>query len=162
MNDFGEKIFTLRRDKGLTQDALAELLGVTAQAVSKWERSESMPDVSLLPKLAQIFGVSIDNLFGMEQKPAVEYLPEKQRDFDKMILRVYVEDGGDRVKVNLPMPLIKTTLEIGVSMDAFKFGNADLSKIDFSSIIKLIESGAMGKIVEVDCDDGSKVVIEVI
>ncbi|MBQ3708788.1 MAG: helix-turn-helix transcriptional regulator [Clostridia bacterium] len=55
-----EKITELRHVKGLTQDALGELLGVTGQAVSKWETSASLPDILLLPKLCEIFGISID------------------------------------------------------------------------------------------------------
>ena len=42
---------------------LAERLGVTAQAVSKWERKANSPDIALIPRLAEIFGVSIDELF---------------------------------------------------------------------------------------------------
>ena len=56
-------ISELRRRAGMTQDALAEKLGVTFQAVSKWERGQSCPDISLLPLIAEIFGVSIDGLF---------------------------------------------------------------------------------------------------
>lgn len=59
----GENIATLRRAAGLTQEMLADSLGVTAQAVSKWERQISCPDVSLLPAMAEIFGVGIDELF---------------------------------------------------------------------------------------------------
>lgn len=162
MNNFGENIFNLRRKSGLTQDALAETLGVTAQAVSKWERGESMPDVALLPKLAEVFDVTIDSLFGREEKPISEYLPETQRDFDKMILRVNVDDGGDHVKINLPLPFIKSVIEIGASADMIQLGGADLSKIDFASIIKMIENGAIGKILEIECGDGTAVTIEVI
>lgn len=53
-----------RKKLGLTQDALAGKLGVTFQAVSKWENGQSCPDIDLLPKLADIFSVSIDELFG--------------------------------------------------------------------------------------------------
>lgn len=162
MNEFGEKIIHLRKNKGLTQDSLAEMLGVTAQAVSKWERGESMPDVSLLPALARIFEVSIDSLFGIEQQPVAQYLPENQRDFEKMILHISIEDGNDRIKVNLPLPFIKVALEIGVSADKINLGNADLSKIDFASIVKMIESGVIGKIVEIEDDDGSHIVVEVV
>ncbi len=59
----GENIAYLRRAMGLTQDMLAFRLGVTAQAVSKWERQLSCPDVALLPVMADIFEVSIDELF---------------------------------------------------------------------------------------------------
>lgn len=59
----GENIASLRRATGLTQELLADRLGVTSQAVSKWERQLSCPDVSLLPAMADIFGVSIDELF---------------------------------------------------------------------------------------------------
>ena len=59
----GENIATLRRAAGLTQELLADRLGVTSQAVSKWERQLSCPDVSLLPTMAEVFDVAIDELF---------------------------------------------------------------------------------------------------
>ncbi|MGI6203295.1 MAG: helix-turn-helix domain-containing protein [Eubacteriales bacterium] len=61
---FGATLAELRVRRGLTQAALAQQLGVTHQAVSQWECGDTMPDILLLPKLAGIFGVSIDNLFG--------------------------------------------------------------------------------------------------
>ena len=62
----GKRISAHRKQLGLTQDQLAEKLGVTAQAVSKWENDQSCPDISMLPKLAEIFGTSIDELLGRE------------------------------------------------------------------------------------------------
>ena len=53
-----DKIRSLRTSRGITQEALASAMGVTAQAVSKWERGTTMPDVSVLPELAVYFGVS--------------------------------------------------------------------------------------------------------
>ena len=64
----GKRIVSHRKRLGLTQDALAELMGVTAQAVSKWENDQSCPDIGALPKLAEIFGISTDELLGVEQK----------------------------------------------------------------------------------------------
>ena len=52
--------------KGLTQEDVAELLGITAQSVSKWERGESYPDITFLPALANIFETSVDLLIGMD------------------------------------------------------------------------------------------------
>lgn len=58
----GETISTLRKEKGMTQKELAEQLNITDKAVSKWERDLACPDISTLPKLAEIFGVSVDEL----------------------------------------------------------------------------------------------------
>lgn len=58
----GNMIATLRKEKGMTQLDLAEKMGVTDKAVSKWERDLSCPDVSSIPKLAEILGVSLDEL----------------------------------------------------------------------------------------------------
>ena len=66
----GKKIRQLRRDQGMSQQALSDKLGVTAQAVSKWENETSYPDISMLPSLASVFGVQIDDLF--------EYSRDKQ------------------------------------------------------------------------------------
>ncbi len=65
----GQRIALLRKRKGLTQDKLAELVGVTPQAVSKWENDSSCPDINIIPKLAEIFGVSTDVLLGTEEMP---------------------------------------------------------------------------------------------
>lgn len=59
---FGNMIAALRRENGMTQMELAEKMGVTDKAVSKWERDLSFPDVSSLPKLAEIFDISVDEL----------------------------------------------------------------------------------------------------
>ena len=162
MNNFADRISELRRERGLTQDAIAEQLGVTAQAVSKWERGESMPETAMLPKLAELFDVTIESLFGTEKRPIAEYVPENKGNFDSMVLRVLVNEGGNRVKVNLPMALIRTVMEIGITSGEIDIGGADLSKLDWGAIIKLVESGAVGRIVEVETESGGTVVIEVV
>ena len=66
-NTLNKNIAELRKAAGLTQEQLATRLGISYQAVSKWENAQSCPDVMLLPRLAEIFGVSIDALFGLEK-----------------------------------------------------------------------------------------------
>ena len=63
--ELGKKIRQLRFRAGFTQEQLADRLGIGAQAVSKWENSVAMPDISLLPLLAEVFGVTIDDLFDL-------------------------------------------------------------------------------------------------
>ncbi len=63
--ELGKKIKQLRFKAGLTQEQLAEKLGIEAQSVSKWENAVAMPDITALPLLAEIFGVSIDDLFDL-------------------------------------------------------------------------------------------------
>ncbi|MBQ6936633.1 MAG: helix-turn-helix transcriptional regulator, partial [Clostridia bacterium] len=58
----GELISSLRHEKGFTQKELAEKLNVTDKAVSKWERDVSLPDINTIPKLAEILGISIEEL----------------------------------------------------------------------------------------------------
>ncbi len=63
----GENIRMHRRDMGLSQEKLAERLGVSFQAVSKWERNETYPDITFLPVIANFFHVSVDSLLGAEE-----------------------------------------------------------------------------------------------
>ncbi len=62
----GKRIAMLRKEKGLTQEQLAEKVGVSAQAVSKWENDLSCPDITLLPLLSDILGVTVDELLGVK------------------------------------------------------------------------------------------------
>lgn len=64
----GETISSLRREKGFTQKELADKLNVTDKAVSKWERDLSCPDISSLPKLAEVLGISVDELINAPAK----------------------------------------------------------------------------------------------
>ena len=66
----GKRIMRHRKNLNLTQDQLAEQLGVTAQAVSKWENDLSCPDIAMLPKLSRIFGITTDQLLGTASEQA--------------------------------------------------------------------------------------------
>ena len=63
---FGQTIKTLRRENNMTQENLAELLSISPQAVSRWENDIAMPDISMLPPLANLFSVTTDYLLGMD------------------------------------------------------------------------------------------------
>ena len=62
--NLGQKIRELRQRDGRTQETLAEAIGVTPQAVSRWEANGGYPDMEMIPSIAHYFGVSIDELFG--------------------------------------------------------------------------------------------------
>ena len=68
----GEKIKALRRRDGRTQEDLAEALGVTGQAVSRWEANGGYPDMEMIPAIANYFGITIDELFGYENDRAAK------------------------------------------------------------------------------------------
>lgn len=70
--DIGKQIRALRLAKGVTQEELAEYLGVSFQAVSKWETEASTPDIALLPNIAVFFGISIDELFHISNEAEFE------------------------------------------------------------------------------------------
>ena len=65
----GEIISTLRKEKGMTQKQLADLLNITDKAVSKWERDIAWPDTPTIPKLAEILGVSVEELMNAKSAP---------------------------------------------------------------------------------------------
>lgn len=72
----GEKLKKLRRDRNLTQEEVAEHLGISFQAISKWERGDGYPDITMLPALANYFSVTVDDLIGMEEIAAASKLDE--------------------------------------------------------------------------------------
>ncbi len=86
----GQKIAKLRKEKGLTQLELAQQLNITDKAVSKWERDLSCPDISIFSKLAEILGVSAEELLNTE-KPSKS---EKQSDVvDSVLKAVSLAEG---------------------------------------------------------------------
>ena len=158
----GTRIAEQRRKMNLTQDQLAEQMGVSSQAVSKWENDLSCPDISLLPSLSDLFGISIDELLRGESQKIVQVLPEGERkDLNKMLLRVRVNTAqGDIIKVNLPLSLVKVGLEIGLQLPEVSNVSA-LKDIDLEAVLRMAESGVIGKLVEVESANGDNVEITI-
>ena len=154
---FGQRFSRLRKQRGLTQEELAEKVGLSGQAVSKWENDASMPDVSLLVDLSEILGVSLDELLG-KVEPLTRVVPESERkDINDLVLRIRIDSAnGDKVTVNLPMGLVKVGISIGMKLPQVN-GNAALEGIDFEEIIKLVEAGLVGELVTVESAEGDHV-----
>jgi DNA-binding XRE family transcriptional regulator len=96
---FGTMVAQLRKEQGMTQLDLAEKMGVTDKAVSKWERDLSFPDVNSLPKLAEIFGVSVDELMQNKVASQNDIQVKKLNKMVTLILRAVAMAMGIAVAV---------------------------------------------------------------
>jgi len=159
----GKKLYDLRKQSGFTQDYVAEKLGVSAQAVSKWENDIACPDIMTLPNIAEIYGITIDELFKNEEVQSnVKYEKPEKINENELVLRVYVDTiHGDDIKVNLPYLLIKELINVGKDISSV-FTGIDLSGVNFESIFKMVEMGVLGEIVNVKTQNGDivRVVVE--
>ena len=161
----GNRIQKFRKEKGLTQEELAAKLGLSSQAVSKWENDASCPDISMLPQLCALLGVTADELLSGKTETAKVVPDGKRKPFDELVMRVLVNSSqGDKVRVNLPMTLVKVAMEIGVDVVPNMGGEHGemLKNIDMEKVVKMVEGGLVGKLVEVESADGDtvEVVIE--
>ena len=84
---FSENLKRLRKERNLTQETLADFLGVTFQAISKWERGEGYPDITTLPAIASFFGTSVDDLLGIDKSKRERKANEYILMFDELRLK---------------------------------------------------------------------------
>lgn len=162
----GCRIAHLRKAQGLTQDALAERLCITPQAVSKWENDQSCPDIMTLPQLSQLLQVSIDTLL-TGSAPAASGAPTAPaRKPEELIVRLAItETGGDRFNINLPFTVFRLAARYGKISITWNESDVSLEQrasmlagIDFRTMVQMIESGVTGKLLELN-DDGERLVI---
>lgn len=103
--DIGNAIKKLRVDRKITQEEVAQYLDISFQAVSKWETGTTMPDITLLPKIADFFGVRIDDLFSVDHEDELKRieeslaygLSEQSYLYAKRILEASLQDDPDNV-----------------------------------------------------------------
>lgn len=166
MMTLGEKIASLRKARGITQEQLAEKCSVSPQAVSKWENDITSPDISLLPRLSELLGVSCDELLGV-QRAEVVAVNRDTVDLTKMMLKVRIKSkDGDKVNVNFPLSIAELLIKNKQFVASLKKSNDEekqmlgvLGGIDFEQIITLVKEGVMGKLVDIESANGDIVEI---
>lgn len=157
----GRRIQTLRKEQAFTQEALAERMGVSPQAVSKWENDLSCPDILSLPHLAKELHTTVDTLLTGDVPDSQPNIPAKKPEELIVRLAFHAEDGT-RIGLNLPF----TVFRLGTMYDLITFtvhtneGEQNVEQIakalagvDFKHIVRLIESGVSGTLVDVNLGD---------
>ena len=164
MNEsIGSRIAKYRKGKGLTQEALANQMGVSSQAVSKWETDASCPDIAALPQLCKILGITTDKLLTGNNSDVKLVSGAERKSMEELTFRVKILSAqGDKVRVNLPMSLVKIALDIGVDVVPNVGGDNTqmLKSIDMEKVVKMVEQGLVGKLVEIESADGD--IVEVV
>ncbi len=136
---FGRFLAQLRRERGLTQRDLAEMLFISDKAVSKWERGLSLPDVSLLLPLAEKLGVSVTELLEGRRMPQERQFTQKE--VDALIQKALTfqteppERQKERVQKYLPVYLICCVLGIVEALAVWGFGLAETEMARMSLIL---------------------------
>ena len=142
MIKLGEKIKSLRKQKNISQEVFANYLGVSFQAVSKWENGNTMPDVTIIPAIASFFGVTIDELFDFnlyEVEKNVEAIVDeysKYWDTDKAKAEQVIRDGlkkypGNDVLLNC---LIGVISELGKNDEVITIGKALVESTKYDDV----------------------------
>ena len=125
-----------RREKGLTQEELAKILNVSFQAISKWENAQSLPDLTLLPTLSQVLGVSIDKLLGYIQPDQQVSIYEEEYKIDGYYWGVQPSKTCYRILELMPptRPLKLLDIGCGEGKDAVFFARNgyDVTAFDIS------------------------------
>ncbi len=143
--NIGENLKRLRLQKGLTQEQLAEVFGVSAQAVSRWENSTSYPDITLLPGLAIFYNTSVDAIVGMDEIRKEETLRKIHGEINELVtngqskeavalirdsLKIYPNDSG--LLMSLGETLAHQTGDPAATQEAISIAQRILQSNDVS------------------------------
>lgn len=145
MKQIGKKIINLRKENNMTQMELADKLGISFQAVSNWERGNTMPDISKLPELAEIFHISVDELLNGKAPLVAAVLDGTVNE--------YIEEGKiSEQEIVDTMPLLKPeqTEEIMEKVDISTFH-------DISSLLPFMDSDVLAEIAMEYVEQGDSV-----
>ena len=151
MKEFiGEHIAYYRKKAGMTQEQLSEKMGVTAQAVSKWENGLTCPDLDSVARLSEILGVSVEQLIhGDSALPSVKVVETPQ--VGRRVLCIHVQVKGPattNVTVRFPVELVLKAYEMG-SLESLVGDEAPFVE----QAIEMIRQGTVGSLVDVETEE---------
>lgn len=147
MPKFEERLIALRKERNLTQEALANKIGVTPQSVSKWETGQSMPDINLLTTLADFFQVSIDYLLGRIDN----------QDINSKKPSIYIvikEKSGEETTIRIPLLLAKF---LGKKM--LKISGQSIEGIDWNDVMEEAKNGYRGELISIKQENDEEITI---
>lgn len=154
--NLGKTIYNLRKQYNMTQEELATRLGVSPQAVSKWENEFSYPDISLLPEIAKEFNITVDALLNdnveVESKTE-DFSQEKEQKSSKINcskIRIVVDNKGKITNVSVPIKLVNVGIKVGGV-----FGG--LADNYISTIQEALKNGLDGEIMNIDGENGENI-----
>lgn len=165
--NLGNNISEKRKAKGMTQEELAANLGVSPQAVSKWENNLSCPDISLLPAIAKIFGMSVDELLGAasatENVGEEKIFAEPETAYEEPVftgkkattLLITTDKNGKVSNVRIPLTVMRFGLNLGSAFGGITGAQAN-------TIENAVRTGLSGEILSVDGENGEKVTISLV
>ena len=149
---FGANISRLRKDRDMPQSKLADILNVTRQAVSKWERGEGFPDISILCEIANVFGESVDNLLNAGEMSGNEAAILTSVAQNQEIAKEVFDDKNVAQDIINIAPYLKVST-LSVIAEKLAKHNINISKIielaefmNDESIIKLFENSDLEKL----------------
>lgn len=153
----GSRISALRKRKNYTQEEFSDLLGVTPQAVSKWENDLSCPDVMLLPKIAEILGVTVDELLTGN----INHYASDNVDFSKLKLHIQVNQAERKpINIDVPLSFVKKIARLGNGISGV-IGTQSLNNNQIDRILQLVDEGVTGEILNLVDENGQTVIIEI-
>lgn len=168
--NLGNNISERRKAKGMTQEELAVNLGVSPQAVSKWENNLSCPDISLLPEISKLFGISVDELLGVA--PAAvkteTVKEEKANNEPEITYEEPVFSGKKATKLIITRELNGKVTTVKVPLGIVRFGLnisgifGGLTGEQANSVENAIRTGLTGEILSVDGENGEKITISLV
>lgn len=119
--DFGTNLKKLRKEKNLTQEELAECLNVSPQTVSKWENNLSMPDITVLPLMADFFGISLDSLLLHDASQRKQEMKEFARHIHELADSGNMTQAYETIKESLGKWALSASMNHLMSWAAFKY-----------------------------------------
>lgn len=158
----GEKILELRKARSLTQEKLGEQLGISSQAVSKWENGDSMPDIMVLPQLCEILGISIDALLEVPQSMKKENIMKSFRDYAnevgkaKALHEAFCYSNSNEALVGTSINISSKWIEVAVSSGM----GFVISNKDFLDKIKDFDVQAITEFFKIYSDENNMTVIK--
>ena len=166
MATLGKTINTLRKANGFTQEEFASMLGISPQAVSKWENDLSCPDIMLLPKIAEIFDITVDSLLSGDISDKVKAVTVKEENTKKESskqedgkntlkikkLRIAITNGDKTTNIAVPIGVAGLGMRLGKTLGIIKDDQAN-------EVENSVNKGIHGEIFSLDGEKGEHISI---